>query len=200
MGVSIFTTTAYMDMVHHGGTAMTPRLIDGVVTWSVPLGDGAVPHIALEDVGFYVRWIFDNPARSNGLNLEVSTEHVHYADMAAAFERVTGKPARYVDVGVEEYFAAHPRFGDGLVGEGAREGAALTWRQNFEAFWNLFRHSGGNTGVLKRDYALLDEIHPGRIKSVEEYFRRHQEGLWESVQPENIKTVLKATEDIEALK
>jgi hypothetical protein len=39
------------------------------VTWRVPLGDGAVPHVALEDCGYYARWLFDNPERANGMNL-----------------------------------------------------------------------------------------------------------------------------------
>jgi hypothetical protein len=32
---------------------------DGVVTWRVPLSEGAVPHVALEDCGYYVRWLFE---------------------------------------------------------------------------------------------------------------------------------------------
>jgi hypothetical protein len=45
---------------------------------------------------------------------------------------------------------------------------------------------------VKRDYALLDEIHPNRIRSAEEWFRREDQlgrelgkgSLWERVQPE----------------
>src|SRR6266536_356205 len=67
-------------------------------------GSGAVPHIALSDCGVYVRWLFDNPSRANGMDLEVATDHVHYADLAKAFAAVTGKPAQYIDVTLDDYW------------------------------------------------------------------------------------------------
>lgn len=81
--------------------------------------------------------------------------------------------------------------------------AAMTIRQNFTGFWNMWKHSGGNNGVIKRDYRLLDEIHPKRIKTAEEWFRKEDVkgremglgGLWERVQPDRLKPVLKIVED-----
>jgi hypothetical protein len=60
--------------------------------------------------------------------------------------------------------------------------------------------------VIQRDYALLDEIHPDRIRSVEEWLRREDRrgrdlglgGLWERLQPEKLYAappLLKLTED-----
>jgi len=77
----------------------------------------------------------------------------------------------------------------------------MSVRSNFTGFWNLWKDSKGNEGVIKRDYALLDEIFPGRIKSAEEWFRSEDEkgrkdgggGLWDRVQ--SLKPVLKLTED-----
>jgi len=48
--------------------------------------------------------------------------------------------------------------------------------------------------VIKRDYKLLDEILPNRIKSAEEWLSK-QENLWERVQPENLKPVMKGGEE-----
>ncbi|MFJ8795823.1 NmrA family NAD(P)-binding protein [Streptomyces sp. NPDC102462] len=56
MGAAVFTSGPYMDMVISPLTPMTPSVEDGVVTWRVPLGKGAIPHVDLEDCGFYVRW------------------------------------------------------------------------------------------------------------------------------------------------
>jgi hypothetical protein len=50
---------------------------------------------------------------------------------------------------------------------------------------------------------LLDRIHPNRVRSVEEWFRQEEErglaagkgSLWERVQEENIRPVLKIAED-----
>lgn len=79
----------------------------------------------------------------------------------------------------------------------------MSIRDNFTAFWNIWRASGGNKGVVKRDYALLDQIHPERIRSVEEWFRHEdkkgqKEGLgtlWDRLQTGKLKTILKLQED-----
>lgn len=57
--------------------------------------------------------------------------------------------------------------------------------------------------MIKRDYALLDEIHPKRIKSAEEFFRKEDQkareagesNLWDRVQKENQTSILKIGED-----
>lgn len=57
--------------------------------------------------------------------------------------------------------------------------------------------------MFNKEYKLLDEIHPGRIKNVEEWFRwedrRGRElvlgSLWERAQSENVGFVLKVHED-----
>lgn len=38
MGAALFTTGPYLDMAIHHGTPMSPTVVDGVVTWAVPLG------------------------------------------------------------------------------------------------------------------------------------------------------------------
>ncbi|CAJ2504469.1 Uu.00g118630.m01.CDS01 [Anthostomella pinea] len=207
MAAALFTTGPYIDMAIARDTVMTPTVEDGVVTWRVPLGeDGAVPHVALDDCGVYVKWLFDHPERASGMDLEVAIDHINYHDLAAAFTKVTGRPARYVDVGFDEHFASvWGEAADRPAGYNAdpADAATLTLRQNFTGFWMLFRHSGGNAGVLRRDYKLLDEIHPGRVRNAEEWFRREEErgvrlglgSLWERVQPGKLAHVLKALED-----
>ena len=74
-------------------------------------------------------------------------------------------------------------------------------RDNFTGFWNTWKYE-----LVQRDYTLLDEIHPNRIKSVEEWLKREDQlgrelgkgSLWERVQPENLYStppVLKMAED-----
>jgi hypothetical protein len=75
----------------------------------------------------------------------------------------------------------------------------MSFRDNFTGFWNLWKY-----GIVKRDYSLLDEIHPNRIRSAEEWFRREDQrgreigegGLWERVQSENWTPILKSVEDM----
>jgi hypothetical protein len=207
IGSALFTTGPYIEMTIGHSTPMMPSVEDGVVTWRVPLGQGAVPHVSLQDCGYYVRWLFDHPERANGLDLEVAVDHIHYADLAEAFSKVTGHPAQYVDVGLEEYWTSGPlsRGGQHAAGYNAdpNDKATMSVQDNFTGFWNLWKHSGKNEGVIQRDYKLLDEIHPNRIKTAEEWFRRENEAgiklgkgsLWERVQPKAIKPVLKIAED-----
>ena len=204
MGAAVFTTGPYMEMAISAMTPMTPSVEAGVVTWRVPLGNGAVPHVALDDCGYYARWLFDNPDRANGMNLEVAIEHVEYRKLAEAFEKVTGHPAQYIDTDLEAYWNGPLKAAADLpAGYNAdpNDKSTMTFRDNFTGFWNTWKY-----GIVQRDYALLDEIHPNRIRSVEEWLRREDQlgrdlgkgHLWERVQPENLykaPPLLKVRED-----
>ena len=202
MGAAIFTTGPYIEMAISSQTVMTPTIEDGVVTWRVPLGDGAVTHVALEDCGYYVRWLFDHSERSNGMNLEVAIADITYTELAAAFEKVTGHPARYIDTDLAWYFEKGPmrRVAGGPAGYNAKadDPSTMSFRDNFTGFWNMWKYR-----VLKRDYNLLDELHPNRIKSAEEWFRIEDKkgreagkgDLWERVQAEGLAPLLKLSED-----
>jgi hypothetical protein len=57
MGAAVFTSGPYIELAISPLTPMTPAVEDGVVAWRVPLGEGAVAHVALEDCGYDVRWL-----------------------------------------------------------------------------------------------------------------------------------------------
>ncbi|KAH7357993.1 hypothetical protein B0T11DRAFT_319180 [Plectosphaerella cucumerina] len=202
---ALFSTAPYMEMTINAYTPMPPVVEDGVVKWRVPLGDGAVPEVALDDCGYYVKWLFDHPDRASGMNLDVAIAHIDYHELARAFTAVTGKPAEYIDTSFDDYFANVPLPDEAPTGYNAdpKDPATMTYRDNFTGWWNLWRDSAGNKGVVTKDYALLDEIHPNRIRSAEEWFRKEDErgralglgSLWERVQPEKIGVVLKLHED-----
>jgi hypothetical protein len=163
--------------------------------------------VSLEDRGYYARWLFDNPDRANWLDLEVAIEHIHYKDLARAFEAVTGHPARFIDVDLDTYWTTGPLSMAASMGSGynsdPNDSAFMTIRQNFTGFWNLWKHSGHNEGIIKRDYKLLDEIHPKRARSVEQWLRKMNDrgikdgsgSLREKVQPKNLRPILKMAED-----
>jgi hypothetical protein len=78
MGAAVFTTGPYMEMAISAMTPMSPSVEQGTVIWRVPLGEG--------------------------MNLEVAIADIKYHELAAAFEKVTGHPARYIDVDLETYW------------------------------------------------------------------------------------------------
>jgi hypothetical protein len=139
--------------------------------FAVPLGNAKCPLIHLDDYGRYARWLLNNPDRSNGLELHVATEDVAWADLAAAFTKVTGKKAVYKDISLDEYFTLpifpYPdmRIGSSPTGD-KNDPTLFTFRENFSGFWNCWKDE---LTTHKRDYALLDEILPDRVKSVKEW-------------------------------
>ncbi|KAI8663201.1 NmrA domain-containing protein [Fusarium keratoplasticum] len=211
MKVSLLTTGVYLDMaISSAGPAVPKVEVDEVtgediLTWRIPLTrDGAVVHVALDDCGFYVRWLFENPQEADGRDLEVAIEHVHYDDLAKAFERVTGRKARFIDVDFETYWreGSLAQTADRPVGVAAdaSDSANMTIKQNFTGWWNIWRASGYNKGVIQRDYHLLDRIFPGRIRTAEQFLRRIDQEerkrgstLWDKMVAN--KPILKVQED-----
>ena len=190
MAWTVFTSGPYMEMLselmqpyptgdsssHFPKPGMPSDGSAPTFVYAVPLGDGAVALIHLDDLGRYARWIFDNPSRSTGMDLEIATEHVHFADLAKAFTEFTGRRAVYKPISQDEYFAGPNWRGDPEVKVGHSvdpgDDTLQSYRQNFGAFWNVWKASGGNQGLVRRDYKLLDEILPDRVKSVGEWMRK----------------------------
>lgn len=203
MGAALFTTGPYISMAVGARTPMSPTVENGVVTWRVPLSQGAVAHVNLDDCEYYVRWSFDHQDRANGMDLEVAIDMIAYDDMAQAFEQVTGHPGRYIDTDLADYWATGP-LGRGTASAGYNsdpgEPATMTMRENVTGLWNMWKHSAHNEGVIQRNFTLLDEIRPGRVKSAAEWFRREEKSaalglpdLWTRVN--NLRPVLKIAED-----
>jgi hypothetical protein len=179
--------------------------------FAVPLGDGAIPMIHLDDLGEYARWIFDHPDQSAGKNLEIATQHVHGDEIAHAFTNVTGKKAVYQDTPLQTWLAAYAKEGASSAYQvPADEAGVLTWRESFTGWGNVYRHSGGQNPILGRDYQQLDKVRsliftltcglfchltvwpqilPKRVRSIEEWMRKV------AYNGEAVTSVLKDLED-----
>lgn len=117
--------------------------------------------------------MFDNPAESAGLDLEVATDQVTMEDIAKTFTKVTGLKAEHKYLPFDEYAKlAEPypnAWANWAAGPNApRDESSMTWRQNFSAWWRYWSEGKGAT----RDMALLDKIHPDRIKNLEAWMRK----------------------------
>jgi hypothetical protein len=172
MAWSVLETGPYAERLWESGFPTTDP--DGTYVFSLPLGfTGAMPLVPLDDIAEYAKWIFEHPERSVGLQLGVALAHVTGAEIAAAFEAVTGKQARYEEISLEKALQRLPpgKFG-GKASPGFDDPTLKTAAEHFGPWWNIYRDSGGNTGCWKRDYELLDEILPHRIRNVEEWMRK----------------------------
>ncbi|KAE9363841.1 NmrA family protein [Stipitochalara longipes BDJ] len=170
---SVLTSCMYLETFAEM-LAPSKEMVEGeeVTVFKAPVGRGTPPMIYLEDLGRYARWIVENPERSVGLNLRIATANVGWEDVARSFTEVTGRKAVFRDLSLEEYFASGV-FGDAdrKVGHsvGFDDETLQTYRENFSGFWNTWKED-----VLKRsekDYELLDEILPERVRSVGEWMK-----------------------------
>ncbi|KAK9489948.1 hypothetical protein V1508DRAFT_361072 [Lipomyces doorenjongii] len=176
MNWSVLCSGPYMETLSE---MFKPRKDEsGSYVFEYPLADGAIPLICLKDLAAYALWMFDNPEKCRALNLAVATQHASGEDIAKAFTSVTGKPARYEDVDLEEYLTKSwkdlPNGAETKIGVNfaPNDPTLMTYRENFRGWWNLFRASAGNKGLLTRDYQQLDEILPTRIKTVAEWMKK----------------------------
>ncbi len=177
MAWTVIRSGPYIENLHQ---LFAPKIDeDGTYLFQLPLSNGAIPFIDLDDLAGYAHWALANPEESNGLDLGVATVHASGLDIANEFTLVTGKPAKYVDLDIDEWLAATwvklPNGPDTKVGfvSVKDDGALLqTFGENFRNWWNLYKASAGNTGLIQRDYALLDKILPGRVKSTADWIRK----------------------------
>jgi hypothetical protein len=175
MNWSVLTTGPYIDMLHE---LLRPVKEGDEWVFKLPVADGAIPFVALEDIGASVKWILDHPEKSVGRNLHIAVEHASGEGIARAFTAVTGQPARYENISKEEWLEKDTvgphgfKLGAQNPDNNPDDSTLLTIGQNFGNWWNVYQKSGGNKGILRVDYELLDKLLPNRLKSVEEWMRR----------------------------
>ncbi|KAH6952108.1 hypothetical protein DER45DRAFT_605969 [Fusarium avenaceum] len=153
---------------------------DGSLTFQLPLDDGAIPFIYLDDFGKYVDWALTNPNESSSLDYGIATTQASGAQIATAAEKVSGKPSQFVNVPIEAWNSAAwkylPNGGDTKIGFQSvtdQNVLLMTYAENFTHWWNLYKASPNtNKGLIQRDFVFMDRIVPDRVKSVEEWMRK----------------------------
>jgi len=139
------------------------------------------------------------------VRVEVGEPASVITDIAEAFQKVTGHPARYIDTDLDAYWNGPLKgLADLPAGYNAdpNDKSTMSFRDNFTGFWNVWKY-----GKVSRNYDLLDEVHPNRIRSAEQWFRREDQlgrelgkgTLWDRVQPENQtidSVILKGSADL----
>ncbi|KAH7378930.1 hypothetical protein BKA64DRAFT_765865 [Cadophora sp. MPI-SDFR-AT-0126] len=153
--------------------------VDGKYLFQLPLGNGAIPFIDLESFAGYVLRALQDMDQSAGLDFGVAIEHITGQEIADAFTTKTGKRAQYVDFPINDWHAKTwtrlPKGPDTKIGfQTVKDDNALlmTFRENFTNWWNLYKASSGNTGLIRRDYQYLDKILPNRVKTVGEWIEK----------------------------
>lgn len=60
--------------------------------------------VALSDIGWWARYVFDTPQDTAGKLLAMASDEVSWPEVVEIFKKVTGKKAEFVPLSVDQYF------------------------------------------------------------------------------------------------
>ncbi|TFY62991.1 hypothetical protein EVJ58_g3514 [Rhodofomes roseus] len=186
MSWTVITSGPYMEMLFNFMFGPYKKREDGTVVFATPVGNGHVPMIALEDLGFFARYAFDNREITSAQDLEIATDKVGWEYLKATFEKVTGQRAEVIYQSFDDWCKNFKNVDIPVANERPVGDGSTTWRQNFRAWWSMWRDD-----LIQRDYEWLRRVNPNGY-TLESWMRAKQYGtyaLWEKV------TLLKNTED-----
>lgn len=143
------------------------RTSDGTTVFAFPLGQKSMPMIALADLAWWARFALDNPALSAGKELCIASDVVSGDRLARAFAEISGQPAVYLPLSLDEWFECMESTDAPLVhGSGALDGTNdTTIRGCFTGFWNLWYDD-----VVKKDMEWVRKVYPGTL-SLEKWMK-----------------------------
>ncbi|KZT67944.1 NAD(P)-binding protein [Daedalea quercina L-15889] len=152
---------------------------DGTVVFVTPVGKGHVQMIALEDLGFFARYAFDNRRTTSAQELKIATDRVDWEYLRVTFEKVTGQRAEVIYQSFDDWCKNLKNTDRPIANErGPIDDGSTTWRENFRAFWAMWRDD-----LIPRDYEWLRRVNPKGF-TLESWMRAKQYGdypshLWE---------------------
>lgn len=123
---------------------------------------GSIPVIALDDLGWWARYIFDNAPLTTGKDLEVASQPITFPEVVETFKHVTGLPAEYESVSMDEYF----KLWNGEIPVATEVPEGKTFEENFRAWWAMWRDN-----IVQRDMDWIKRIHPPT--TLEMWMREH---------------------------
>ncbi len=167
---------------------------DGTFVFASPVGDGHVPMIALEDLGWWARYAFDHRAETSARDLEVASDVVGWDYLVSTFKNVTGQKAVFLKLTPDEWFNLFDGTDKPVANEREYGDGSTTWKENFSAFWSLWRDD-----VIKRDLDWIRSVHPD-THDLEKWMKKENyQGEWKMDFLKNIEDGKAITLKFEAL-
>ena len=118
------------------------------LVFTLPMADKPFLMVAIDDIAWFVQYILDNPEKSIGKNFYIAGENVRLADLVQTFTAVTGIPAKYNPIRLEQYVDHVPKF----------DNVDFDVKEDFTGFYQQFLQE-----VVKRDFNAIKTIHPGLL-------------------------------------
>lgn len=141
--VAVLVTAPYYENFQGGMAPTTGELPDGRngVTFYIPMGTGAYPLIAVDDIAWFAAHVLDNWDRWRGRTLRIVGDSLTGEQIARTFEHATGVPGAYEDVPLDALRGMIPRVG-----------------HDFAAMFEFFQDY--DVAGRARDITALRAIHP----------------------------------------
>ncbi|KAF8310117.1 nmrA-family protein [Clavulina sp. PMI_390] len=181
-----FTANVYMEMLN---LLMVPEVQpDGTRVFFGPMNeDSAIWLVSQDDMAWWARYIFDNFELTAGQELKIVSGQWTLREIAETFTKVTGIPATYRLLTMDEYFSLwngkEVPFATGVP----IEQGGLSWEDHFRCWWAVRRDN-----VLKRDMEWIRSVHPGAT-TLEQWMRDNK---YDGALPQQVKQwLLKGNED-----
>ncbi|KAF8317458.1 NAD(P)-binding protein [Clavulina sp. PMI_390] len=159
---TVFTTGPYYDLLRLNLGPVNVR-DDGTHVFALPVrADSRIPFQSREDIGWWVRYIFDHPEETTGKEIGHVSGWVTIPQVAETFTRVTGEEATFFEIPMDEYF----QYFTGPFPVARDEPLELTqsWEDLFRGALALWRDN-----IIQRDEGWLNSIH--RQQTLEEWMR-----------------------------
>ncbi|KIK55543.1 hypothetical protein GYMLUDRAFT_47764 [Collybiopsis luxurians FD-317 M1] len=150
---TIITCGPYIENLR--GTLLGPltERENGAVVFAIPVGDGHIPAISVEDIGWWTRYTFDHRSQTSGQDLKVATEFMTVDQLVETFTRVTGIPAVRKQLSIEEYRKLYPMHYERPIIKIEPEGPTVG--DTFAGMWRVW-----GDGLVTRDMEWNRRVHP----------------------------------------
>ncbi|OCH86621.1 NAD(P)-binding protein [Obba rivulosa] len=155
MSWSVLTSGPYMDMLYNMMFGPLGKRDDGTFVFITPIGQGHVPMIALTDLGYFARFIFDNRESTSAKELEIASDMVGWDYLADTFRKVTSQKAEVVYLSYEDWCEYLEGVDKPIANEKKPGEGVTTWRENFAGWWALWRDD-----VITRDMEWIRKVNP----------------------------------------
>ena len=124
--------------------------------------------IALADIGFFARFVFDHRQDTSGQDLHVASDLVDYPYLIETFTKVTGQKAEAVYLTYDEWADCFYNTDIPIAGERTKGDGTTTWKENFRKWYQMY-----GDDLPKKDMDWVRSINPGTL-SLEKWMRKNQ--------------------------
>jgi hypothetical protein len=150
---------------HDSGGLFAPSIqADGTRVFAMPLGNGHLPLMTLDDLAVFAVLIFKDKVRYSGQTVNLASEFATGKQVAETLSKVSGVIAIYKPISFDQWNATWPLAN---LPVSTTDPTGPTWGQSFRMWWAAFED---DILLETRDFDAFRAIYPG-LTSLEDWTR-----------------------------